>query len=140
MAEDRDTYRPYFNALPVKSRSRKFAERFLRDTNLSSIAVSNRWINMRHQPLQIFLRKVFKDLELKEQSKAANTTHASGTIWREPQEIGTGFVHRKQIQSWHVFGTILARTISTSCNQLILNKFSYGAGRGGGTLAGVRNT
>ena len=42
-------------------------------------------------------------------------------------------------QSWHILGTILARTNSTSCNQLILNMFTYGAGRGGRTPTTLRS-
>jgi hypothetical protein len=96
MAEGRDTYRPYFNALPVKYRTRRFAEKFLQDTHLTSIAVGNHWRLKRHKPLEIFLRKVFTDLEFKEQNKPTNTCRSSGAIWRESQEIGTGFVHRQR--------------------------------------------
>jgi len=94
MAEDRDTYRSYFDALPAEFRTRKFAEKFLEDTVLSSIAVSDRWCLKRHKSLQIFLRKVYKDLEFKEQKKASSTPRTLGSIMREPQEIGIGFVHR----------------------------------------------
>jgi hypothetical protein len=94
MAEDRENYPSYFNALPVSCSTRKFADKFLQDTHLSSIAVGNEWLLKRHQPLQIFLRKVFKDLKFKELKKAPNTSHTSGAILRESQEIGTGFVHQ----------------------------------------------
>lgn len=94
MAEDRDTYRPYFSALPVEYRTRKFAEKFLQDTHLSSIAVSNHWRLKRHKPLQIFLRKVFKDLKFKGQKKATDSDRTPGPIRREMQEIGIGLVHR----------------------------------------------
>ena len=101
MAEDRDTYRRYFDALPLESNTRKFAEKFLRDTHLSSTALGNEWLLKRHQPLKIFLRKVFTDLKFKELKKAPNTSHTSGAILRESQEIGTGFVHQHRCLGDH---------------------------------------
>ena len=95
MAELRDTYEPYFNALKVDFRPRKFAEEFLGDTNLSSIAASDHWRSKRHKPLQIFLRKVFKDLKFKVRRNVTNTSRNPGQILRESQEIGIGLVHRQ---------------------------------------------
>jgi hypothetical protein len=95
MAEVRDTYEPYFNALKVDFRPRKFAKEFLGDTDLSSIAASEHWRSKRHKPLQIFLRKVFKDLKFKRRGNVTNTSRNPGQIQRESQEIGIGLVHRQ---------------------------------------------
>ena len=98
MAEARtlDTYKHYLNALKVEFRPRKFAMKFLEDRGLSSIAASNYWRSKRHKPLQIFLRKVFKDLKFKGREKAKDTSRTPGPIQRESQEIGIGLVHRQR--------------------------------------------
>jgi hypothetical protein len=96
MAEAPETYEPYLNALPVEFRPRQFAEKFLQDTNLSSIAVSDHWRNKRHRPLNIFPRKTFADLKFEGKKKATDTTRTMGAILRESQEIGTGLVHRQR--------------------------------------------
>lgn len=95
LAKGGEVYEPYFNALDVELPPRQFAKKFFSDANLSSIAVSDHWRNKRHEPLRIFLRKVFKDLEFKKghkRSKAKDRT--PGPIRREMQEIGKGLVHR----------------------------------------------
>ena len=96
MAEARDTYEPYLNALQVESHPREFAKKFLGDTNLSSIAASDHWRNKRHKPLQIFLRKVFEDLEFKGRGEVTNPSRNPGQIQRESQEIGIGLVYRQR--------------------------------------------
>lgn len=94
LAEGRDVYEPYFKELEVELPPLKFAEKFLSDAKLSSIAVSDHWRKMRHTPFRIFLRKVFKDLEFKGHKKDKATNRTPGPIRREMQEIGKGLVHR----------------------------------------------
>ena len=96
LAEGRQVYKPYFDALEVECPPREFAEVFLTDAELSSIAVSNHWRNMRHIPLRIFLRKVFEDLEFKGHKRDKAGDRTPGPIRREMQEIGKGLVHRQR--------------------------------------------
>jgi hypothetical protein len=96
LAEGSHVYEPYFKELKVELPPLKFAEKFLTDAKLSSIAVSDHWRNKRHTPFRIFLRKVFKDREFKGHKKTTTSDRKTGPIRREMQEIGKGLVHRQR--------------------------------------------
>ena len=99
LAEGRDVYQSYFDALQVDFPPCQFAEKFFTDSQLSSIAISHHWRNKRHAPFRIFLRKVFKDLEFKGHKRNKAGPRTPGPIRREMQEIGKGLVDNTRTET-----------------------------------------